>query len=1034
MKKIITLTFSFLLLGCLQLAAQVSTITGTITDATTGETLIGVNILEKGTTNGTATNVDGQFTITLRTPGTPLVISYIGYERLEVDTDEAVLNIVMSQISGSLDNIVVIGYSSQKKASIVGAISTAPVWDLQRMGTPNLSNTLAGRVSGVVTMTGSGQPGQDNAEIFIRGTATLSSGLATPLILVDGVERDMSRVHPEDIESFSVLKDASATAVYGVRGANGVILITTKRGRVGAPVVSMRYNTTLQQPVRLPQFLGSYDHARLRNEALINDGVAPRYTDDDLEKYRTGSSPYTHPDNDYLDDFLRSTTPMHTANINVRGGTDRLRYFVGTNVTFQDGLYEQFSDARYPSNAHYKHLNLRSNLDYELTSTTLLSLDMNSRVQRTQNLSVGDIGSTSIFTEAFRTPPNYYVYKNPNGTYGSNVDDGNAVNLFALLNEYGHNRDNDNILEGTGRLNQKLDFITPGLEFSGMFSYNSYFNSGTKLGYRPEVYFYIPPSDEAEEQYVLLSEETVPWTSSLGNTNRRRNQMEVKLNWMREFGDHDITAMGLYTQTQSSNNHNLPNAFLGWVGRTTYAYRGQYLAEVNFAYNGSDRFDKDNRYGFFPSLSLGWILSQTSFIRDHVPVVSFMKLRGSYGLVGSDAIGTNQFIFQQTFSPMVGNRYNSPSYYFGTDVNNGPISTLFEGNLGNENVTWSVGKKSNIGLDMMFFRDKLSMDIDVFHELREKQFITRTTAPALMGISLSPENIGEVVNRGFEVETRFQDRVGNFGYFLGSMVSFSRNKIINTEEIPPEFEYMARTGRSTGANFGLEVLGYYTPDDFQRDDNGEFLRDSGNALILNEGMPIPSWGPVQPGDFLYLDRNDDGFIDTFDHGVIGNSSIPRWIFSFSSGLSFKGWDFSMMWQGAAGHHKFITGPGSWEPIREKDRFMERHLYRWTEERWENGEEILYPRLASSQSSHNHVNNSFFLEKGDYLRLKNIEIGYDIPRTVLNNWGISNLRVYATGTNVLTFSHIDNFDPEVGSTSGISYPQMRLLTFGMHLRF
>ncbi|MEX0685106.1 MAG: TonB-dependent receptor [Balneolales bacterium] len=1035
MKKIITFTFSILLLSCMPLAAQVSTITGTVTDASSGETLIGVNILEKGTTNGTATNIDGEFSLTLNIPGTPLIFSYIGYERIELSPETSEINVQMVPTSGDLEELVIVGYSSQRKASVVGSISTTTSVELQKMGTPNLSNALAGRVSGVVSLTGSGRPGGDDAELFIRGRASLGTSdddyrNSAPLILVDGVERDISRVHPEDIESFSVLKDASATAVYGVRGANGVILVTTKRGKVGKPEVSVRYNTTMQQPVRLPTFLGSYDHARLRNEALINDNESARYTEEDLELYQNQSSPYTHPDNDYLGDFLRASTPMHTANVNVSGGTDRLRYFVGTNATFQDGIYEQFDDARYPSNAHYKHLNLRSNLDYDITNTTTMSIDLNSRLEREQNTSPGDIGSTSIFAEAFRTPPNYYVYKLPNDTYGTNADDGNAVNLYALLNEYGHNRMNENILEGTGRLNQKLDFITPGLEFKGMASFNSYYDSGTKLGYRPEAYVYNPDTEE----YTLMSEETVPWTSGLGNTHRRRNQMEVSLNWMREYGDHDLSAMALYTQTQGYTNHNIPQAFLGYVGRTTYGYRGEYLAEFNFGYNGSDQFEASKRFGFFPSLSLGWVMSQRSFIKDNLPAISFLKLRGSYGLVGNDKIGTDRFLFLQTYSPLVGDRYESPTYWFGTDENAGPVNTLFEGGLGNENVTWEVGKKSNLGLELMVFEDKLSLEVDVFNENREKIFIQRTTSPTLLGVSLPQENIGEVQNRGYEIETEFQDQVGNFGYFIGGLVSYSKNKIINTDELPPEEDYMARTGQSVGQNFGLEVVGYYTPDDFQKDAEGNLIIDDGDAYVLNEGLSLPSWGPVQPGDFLYLDRNDDGVINTFDHGVIGNSRLPQYIFSLSTGLNYKGWDFSMMWQGAAGHHKFITGSGAWEPVREKDRFMERHLYRWTEERWENGEEILYPRLSSVQSQHNHQNNSFFMEKGDYLRLKNLEIGYAIPSTTLSNWGISSLRVYATGTNLLTFSYIENFDPEVGQSSGIAYPQMRLMSFGMNLRF
>lgn len=1010
-----------MILSIFQLAAQIRVISGTVRDEN-GEPMPGVNILEKGTTNGTITNLNGAYTITLITPGTPLQFSFIGYETSEEASDRTVIDVSMRPELLSLDEVVVVGYSTQKKMSLVGSIATTTSEDLQKMGTPNLSQALAGRVSGVITMVGSGRPGGDNAEIYIRGVSTLSSGNSTPLILVDGVEREFMRVDPEDIETFSVLKDASATAVYGVRGANGVILITTKRGRVGKPEISIRYNSTIQQPTRLPVFLNAYEHAVLRNEALANDKALPRYSESDIEHWKNMDSPYTHPDNDYIKDFLRKTTPMHSVNVNLRGGSDRLRYFVGTNALFQDGIYKQFDDARYPSNAHYKQLNLRSNLDFDVTKTTTMSLDLNSRIQREQNISLGEIGSTSLFEEMYRTPPGFYPYRLPNGSYGVNKDDTQADNILAILNEYGYNRMNDNILEGTYRIHQKLDAITKGLSARFMVSFNTYYKSGTKKGYRPEVYSYNP----ADDTYKLANEELTPWISDLGSSHRRRNQMEGSLNWQREFDAHDVSAMLLYTQTQGWTNQNLPKGFMGYVGRTTYAFKHRYLAEFNFAYNGSDQFEKKNRFGFFPSVSLGWIVSQEPFMRNNVPLISFLKIRGSYGEVGNDKIGSDRFLFLQTYSP-------GSNYWFGTDTNFGPYTTLYEGDLGNENVTWEVGKKSNLGIDLIMFKEKLSMELDLFHENREKIFVQRVTSPTMLGVGLPKENIGKVRNQGLELETKFQDKIGSLGYFVKGLVSYAHNIVVYQDEIAPEYEYLRRTGKPVGQNFGLKVLGYYTPDDFLRDDDGSFILDDGNAPILIDGLAIPSYGPVQPGDFKYWDRNGDGVINTFDQGPIGNTRIPVYIFSLSGGLNFKGFDFTMLWQGAAGHHKFINGAGAWEPIRERDKFLEIHRYRWTMERWENGEEIKYPRLSSVQSQHNHQNNSYFQKKGDYLRLKNIELGYNIPKSILNKWGVGSLRVYVIGTNLLTFDYIKVFDPEIGPASGVEYPQMKLWSFGLNVR-
>ncbi len=1019
MKRLIIFILS--VIWATQLLAQIVRVNGTITDEL-GSPMPGVNIIEKNTTNGVVTDLNGRYSIALQRENAVLVVSFVGYATKEIPAQSSQINVQLVPDVVALNEMVVVGYGTQKKASIVGAISTTSSEELKQMGTPNLSNALAGRVSGVIAMVGSGRPGGDDAEIYIRGVSTLNSDNSKPLILVDGVERDYTQIDPEDIESFSVLKDASATAVYGVRGANGVMLITTKRGMVGKANISVKFQTTLQQPTRLMSYLGSYDAALLRNEALANDGLPARFTEEDLEHFRTHDSPYTHPDNDYMRDFLRKTTPLYDLNVNVRGGNNRIKYYISTNGVFQEGLYKQFDEAKYPSNAHFNRLNIRSNLDFVATKTTTISLDLNSRVEQQQNISLGDVSSTTLFGEMNTTPPYYYAYRLPNGSYGSNID-GQRENLLAVLNDYGYNRMLDNILEGTFRINQKLDFITEGLSARGMVSFNSYFGSGTKVGYRPPKYLY-----NADGTYTEVIAETAPWIDKLeGSGHSTRTQMEYSVNYARVFGNHAVSGMLLYTQTQSKSNEEVPKGFLGYVGRATYGFKQKYLAEFNFGYNGSDQFEKSHRYGFFPSLSVGWVASEEGFMKDHVPAISFLKIRGSYGEVGNDKIGSDRFLYLQTYN-------TNGSYYFGTDNSWGGQSALYEGDLGNDRVTWEVGKKSNAGFDMKLFSNKVFFNLDLFREMRVNIFTSRNTRPLLLGIGLPKENIGKVENKGFELETGIQNRVGALGYHVRGMMSFSKNTVIFQDEVEPRHEYLRRTGKPVGQNFGLRVLGYYTPDDFEQDDEGNLILQENGKPTLKPEMPQPTYGPVQLGDFKYWDRNEDGAIDSFDEGPIGNSRIPKVVFSLSYGINFKGFDFNMMWQGSAGNHKFLSGTGAWEQIREAGRYLEVHQYRWTLERYLNNEEINYPRLSSAENKHNHRNNSFYQKKGDYLRLKNVELGYNIPKKALEKIGISRFRIYVSGTNLLTFDYIRIMDPESSSGSGTSYPQMKLWNMGFNLQF
>lgn len=1014
MKRLILLQIA-ILMSMSSIFAQSRSMSGVVVDEQ-NIPMAGVSVLEEGTNNGVFTDVDGRFFINVAGEDSRLVLDFLGYSTLTVPFSAKHQVISMYPAYDTVEEVVVVAYGTQKKHSVVGSISSASSEDLKQMGTPNLSNALAGVVSGITFTVPSGQPGLDDASIYIRGISTFS-GDSAPLVLVDGVERDFSQVDPEDIAQLSVLKDASATAVYGVRGANGAILITTKRGTKNTPKLSLSYSLTLQQPTRMPDFLGSYDHAILRNEALANDGSGPAFSPEDIELFRTGASPYTHPDNDYVNDFIRTVSPMHKLNVGVRGGSEKVRYYVALSGISQSGMYKQFADSRYDSNAGYKRINLRANLDFSLTPTTDLSLDLNGRLENRRNIRGSDLKNDDLFENMYTTPPMFYPYTLPDGSYG--IGSQATINLLALMKDGGYTSMNTNSFEGTIKLNQRFDFITPGLSARAVVSFNSYFDTGTSITYTPAYYKYIPGATADDWTKEEASPESNPSISSMaGNGHRQRLNVEAAVDYNRSFGNHTVTGLLLFNINRTTRNANLPQAFIGYAARATYSYKDKYLVEANVGYNGSDQFAEGKRYAFFPSFAVGYVLTNEDFMKN-VDWLSYLKVRASYGMVGNDKIGSDRFLYLQVYD-----KHNN-GYFFGTDTAFGGQASLTEGALGNENVTWEIGKKTNIGVEMSFF-NALDVKLDFFDEHRENIFTARNTTPQTLGVASAKENIGRVMNRGFEVEASYTNKFSNgLVWRIGGMFSYSRNKVLYKDEVEPKFEYLRQTGQPINQFFGYTVLGYYLPTDFI-EVNGE--------RVLNPELPQPALGAVvQPGDFKYKDLNNDNVIDTYDRGPIGFSKIPQIVYNFNSTLKYKNFDFSFMFQGVSNVSKLMT-KSLYEPQREKGTFQTIHLYRWTEERWKNGEDIRYPRLSSNTNNHNQTTNTFFLADGSYLRLKNIELGYTFNKKQLALFGLQSLRIYVSGNNLLTISEIKNFDPELGDSNGYFYPQMKQWNFGVNINF
>ncbi|GEP95876.1 SusC/RagA family TonB-linked outer membrane protein [Chitinophaga cymbidii] len=1025
MKKLLSIII--LLLFCLpELFAQSREITGKVVDDA-GEVLIGANVMEKGTNNRAITDPDGRFKLTVSGNTGILQISYIGYVTQELPIKNiSNFNIRLASDATKLGDIVVVGYGTQKKASVVGAISQVDAEELQKSSTPNLTNAIAGRVSGVVTIMGAGKPGSDNAEIYVRGMATTNT--TAPLVLVDGLEREWRQIDPTDIETFSVLKDASATAAYGVRGANGVILITTKRGIKGRPVLSLSTQAAVQEAIRIPEYLGSYDFAMLTNEALKNEGKPAEYSASDLEHYRLGNSPYTHPDNDYYRDFVRDGSWQQMSNLSVRGGNEVLGYFISANHLHQEGLYKEIPNSRYETNSNFERFSFRSNLDFTVNPTLKVGVDLTGRFEVRKQPNFGE----DLFDKLRRLPPNWAPYINPDGSIGGRSDE-TRLSPYALLSQFGNRNRNTNVLEGAFKATQDLGMFIKGLSFRTLIGFNSNYESRRDIVEKPELWEYTRFGD-----YILNKSPTELSISTGKGPGRRRQSFEGAFNYNRAFDDHAVTGMILYQQSQYFDEGRIPTGYLGWVGRATYAYRSKYLFEVNAGYNGSRQFDPSRRFGFFPAVSMGWVPSEERFWKDNIHFVNYLKIRGSYGEIGNDKIGDFSYLYEQRY--IYAPNEDGWKYFWGENPNS--ERGIIEGQPGNAFVTWERAKKSNIGFDAKMMNSKISVTADVFLEKRRDILAIPYSIPLLFGMNnpqndtrkdgqgLPPENIGRVTNKGIDFEVSYNDKVGAFTYFIKGNFTFARNVIERIDEEGKRYDWQRIEGKQIGQHFGLTDMGLYSRNDFEQDGNGELLLEGGFP-VLKKDIAIPSFGVVYPGDIRYKDLNGDGIIDSYDVGAIGKGKVPQHIYGISFGGSYRNVDVNILLQGAGGADMYFREDAVWEFFA-LGKVMQHHLGRYNPDDPSSWDNATYPRLHPSENTNNHRKSTYWLYSRNYIRLKNVEVGYNLSKAMLSKIKISSARIFANGTNLLTFDDMLNWDPESGSETGNSYPQFRTWNFGIRV--
>lgn len=1025
------------------------TIKGRVIDETLKEAVPGANVSVKGTTIGTITNYDGNYSIVVPSKKSVLVISFMGYITQEIVVgDRKTINVNLKEDAQSLDEVVVIAYGNQDKGLVTSAISSISNKELIKSPVASVTNVLAGAMPGVSSIQSSGQPGKDAADIYVRGSGSLNNSMSKPLILVDGVEREFSQIDPNEIESISVLKDASSTAVFGVRGANGVVLVTTRRGKSGKPQISVSTSLGLQQPISLVEQTGSYEFARFWNMKQNMDGITDKklyFTPEQVEAYRTGSDPIMYPSMDWKKYIFNDVYLQSKNNINISGGSDDVKYFISIGYLYQNGLLKELPGQKYDNNYRYDRYNYRANIDANLTKTTTMKLGIGGNLGKTQEpLNVvsgtGQDQNPWVIAQIWSHP-----FAGPGFINGvRTLVPKDLVPLGEILRDgmfvfygKGFTQNYQTTLNLDLDITQKLDFLTKGLSVSVKGAYDNSFKLFKKRAggdvESQTVYYksYFDSNglmDQTDPDYdksliYLPSGSDTPLTYSEERGRGQNWYIEGRVNYERTFGDHKVSGLVLYNQSRNyypDAYTYIPRSYIGLVGRVTYSYLSKYLFDVNMGYNGSENFAPGkNRFGLFPAFSAGWVASAEKFMENQ-KIVDYLKFRVSWGRVGSDKGVDSRFMYM----PAVWQ--SSGSYSFG--VQNPDGSPAFGiSKIGNPAVTWETADKQNYGIDVKFLNSRLSVNFDYFMEKRTGILITPESTPNIIATSLPNLNIGKVDNHGYEIAVEWSDNIGkDFNYYINANASFARNKIIYKDEVPKQFGYMNETGGSTGRQTDVyKYIRLYQYSDFIQGPNGE--------LTLKPELPQP-YQKVYPGDAMYADLNGDKIVDGNDKCVAGYADRPEYTFGLNLGCNWKGFSLSMQWAGSTNVSRMYDIEYRIPFTNAGKRGLLTYFYDgcWTPE---NQQGAIYPRPSEESESWNSEPSTLWLQDASYLRLKSLNIGYTITdKPFLKKLGISSLGFTFSGYNLLTFSPLKYLDPESKPDRFGDYPLIKLYSFGLNLNF
>jgi len=984
---------------------KLSRVTGTIR-AANGELLIGATVWSKTRpTVGTASDINGKYLLDVY-PDEVLEFSYVGYKSQDVPVSgRGIIDVELQPNDAILDAVEVVGYGVQKKISVIGSQQTIKAGDLK---TPvaNLTQGLIGRVSGLVSVQRTSEPGFDDAEIYIRGISTLTASMSTPLTLVDGVPRSFANVDPEDIESFTILKDASATAVYGVRGANGVIIINTKSGMKGSPKFSVRYTEGFTKPTKITDFVDGAVYMEMSNEASTTRGGNRLYSREVIEKTRSGEDPYLYPNVDWMKEILRDFSRNRSANINIQGGSDKAVYYIGLAYYDEDGMYKDTKLADYNSNTFFRRYNATTSLTLNPFRSTEIKLGIQGYLA---NANYPAAAQSTIFSSAYFTPPTYIAPMYPDGKLGA--FSGGDLNPVAQLGATGYANQWRSQIYSNLRVTQQL---YKGLSITGMFSFDTYNYTSNRFTKSPNTYH----ATGRDANGNLLFEQTRQGTENLAYglsaKGDRTIYLEAALNYKNTFGRHDVSGMLLFNQSDEINTkatnveEALPYRFRGLSGRFTYSFDNRYFGEFNFGYNGSENFAPDKRYGFFPSFGLGWVISNEPFFEGATDIIQYLKLRGTWGQVGNSQISGRRFAYLATVTDN-----GSTSYNFGKNMDQNYGTTAI--NEYAVDVSWEVADKTNIGLDMRLLNNKLSLQVDLFKESREGIYLRRKSIPSYFGMINNPYgNIGKVENKGIEVALNYANTWGDWSLSVMGNYSFNRNKVLE-DDSTAAYPWQSTIGNKVGQRFGLVALGLF---------------ESKEEIAAS---PVQT-GDTRPGDIKYKDINGDGLINEYDEVPIGWGNVPEIIYGVGFSVGWKNLSLTAMFQGAAHVDAMLSGEGVLPFAQGSGRgnLLSNITDRWTEQNPR--QDAFYPRLSIGTINMNYEKSTWWLKNTSYLRLKNVELSYTLPDRWMKHIRLENARIFIQGVNLLTFSPFDIWDVELGDGRGAAYPNISSASLGLSFNF